>query len=182
MISTRINTFLANFHYLNSKSKRAGCGLFCNKPLTHALEKEAKSLQDSLKELAASNVSDLKKSEAFFKRVEGSFNQVEAMRTKYGKVVQPKKEPPINMVALDGTVTKHVKKKPYQPGNFETQLVQALNEVNNSVANDILAGKISAEDAQAFQGQCNALIAKISSFKPQETCYAEVTTKASSRA
>lgn len=177
MISNRINTFLANFHYLNSKSKRAGCGFFCNKQLTHALEKAAKNLHENLTALAQSKLSEKDKTDAFFKAVEGSFIYAEQLRTQYGKVVQNKKDPAINMIGANGSISKQVWKKPYKPGNFETQLVSALNAVNNEVVSDILKSTDTAENAKSFQDRCNALMQKISSYQAPERALAEVVHK-----
>src|SRR5260370_570786 len=116
MISNRINTFLANFHYLNTKSKRDGCGLFCNKTLTHDLEKAAGKLHEDLTALAQGKLSDEEKSAAFFQRIENTFKYAEDLRAKHGKVVQSKKAPAYNMVSLTGAISKQVWKKPYNPG------------------------------------------------------------------
>lgn len=177
MISNRINIFSANFHYLNGKSKRAGCGLFCNKPLTHALEKTANKLHEDLQALAQSKLSDKEKTEAFFSIIENSFKYAEDLRGLHGKVVQSKKDPAYNMINATGMTSKQVWKKPYAPGNFEAQLVNALNEVNNEVVSDILKGIDTSENAKLFQDRCRALMHKISSFQPPERCLAEVTTR-----
>ena len=177
MISNRINTFLANFHYLNGKDKRAGCGFFCNKPLTHALEKAASKLHEDLTALAQSKLSDKEKSEAFFQRIENGFQYAEDLRAKHGKVVQSKKDPAINMIGVTGVISKQVWKKPYPPGKFEDQLVNALNEVNNETVSDILKSTDTSENAKLFQDQCQALMQKISSYQAPERVLAEVTSK-----
>lgn len=165
MISSRINTFLNNFHYLNRKNHRAGCLMFGNKGLTRELEKLAKHLRTDLQALAQNNaLSETDKGNEFLRLVSVCFDDVERLRTLHGKPLNPRKHRPYNMIDAKGEEYLSVWVKPYKPARFEKQLAASLNAVDWEIRALREEKLIMPNVMKSFQQQCQVLAWKIRNY------------------
>lgn len=81
-ISDLINTFIAHFHYLNSKGKRSGFLFFANDALTKQLELRASRLIAALNTLAAkTNLTEDKKATQFLVALENALIWLKGAKT-----------------------------------------------------------------------------------------------------
>jgi ABC-type Zn2+ transport system substrate-binding protein/surface adhesin len=172
MISDLINTFLANFKYLNTRGHRSGClFVFADRGLTTGLEKNARQLRNALTALAQKNdISEEEKGNTFYDILHQSFEQAELLRAEHGHPLNKRKSPPINMLDQDGQVNKNYWVRPKKPAKFERQLVQGLTALQADAAARLLANPDPV--VESFMKKCEALSNNISDFEPHERCVA----------
>lgn len=173
-VSKLIQTFIDNFQYLDEKGKRKGFMMFSNRELTERLEMLAINLKSVLQAVANNTlpgVQDDEKLEEFYPAIENAITHVRNAR--FEKAKERTFYYSEDQLLGSPSVDYYGYKKAYKNGEFEKQLVRALQAVVSNI--DKQWKSVDAEDQKidfnvyhSIKNKLTTIINDIQLYHPKE--------------